>query len=380
MDFTIPDDDRALGDEVARYAREVLSARAAEIDRSGDFPTKNIAELSELGVLGVNIPSAYGGVGASPLGIALVIENMTAGCAATASAVGAHYLATDAILIGGSEEQKARFLPQAASGKQFGAYALTEPRAGSDPSGMVTRARKEGDGFRITGTKHFITNAAEANFLVVFARSSDEPGSRGVSAFYVDAAEGGITVAKTEPIMGIRGSRIYEIAIDCHVPSGNLLGELGRGFKIAMAVLDRGRVDVAAMGIGLGRVALDAAVAWSKERVAFSHKIAEYQGIQWMLADMAMALEAATLLTYRAAWARAQGGRFTVEASMAKLFASEAAGKITDLALQIHGGFGYTQAFPLERYVRDARILRLFEGSSEIQRNIIARHILAARD
>ena len=380
MDFTIPEDDRALGDEVARYARDVLSARAAEIDRSGDFPTKNIAELSELGVLGVNIPSTYGGVGASPLGIALVIENMTAGCAATASAVGAHYLATDAILIGGSEEQKARFLPDAASGKKLGAYALTEPRSGSDPAGMVTRAGKEGDGFRITGTKHFITNAAEANFLVVFARSSDEPGSRGVSAFYVDAAEGGVTVAKTEPIMGIRGSRIYEIAFDCHVPSDNLLGELGRGFKIAMAVLDRGRVDVAAMGIGLGRVALDAAVAWSKERVAFSHKIADYQGIQWMLADMAMALEAATLLTYKAAWARAQGGRFTVEASMAKLFASEAAGKITDLALQIHGGFGYTQAFPLERYVRDARILRLFEGSSEIQRNIIARHVLAARD
>ncbi len=379
MDFTIPEDDRALGDEVARYARNVLSARAADIDRSGDFPAQNIVELSKLGVLGVNIPPAYGGVGASPLGIALVMEYMAAGCAATASAVGAHYLATDAILIGGSDEQKAQFLPDAASGKKLGAYALTEPRSGSDPAGMVTRARKDGNGYRITGTKHFITNAAEAGFFVVFARSSDEPGSGGVSAFYVDAAHGGIATAKAEPIMGIRGSRIYEVAFDCHVPSTNLLGELGRGFKIAMAVLDRGRVDVAAMGIGLGRVALEAAVAWAKERVAFSHKIAEYQGIQWMLADMATSLEAATLLTYKAAWTRAQGGRFTAEASMAKLFASEAAAKITDLALQIHGGFGYTQALPLERYVRDARILRLFEGSSEIQRNIIARHVLAEK-
>jgi alkylation response protein AidB-like acyl-CoA dehydrogenase len=241
---------------------------------------------------------------------------------------------------------------------------------------MLTRTRPEGDGYRITGTKHFITNAGEAGFFVVFARSSDEPGSRGVSAFYVNAADGGLTIAKTEPIMGIRGSRIYEITFDCHVPASHLLGELGRGFKIAMAVLDRGRVDVAAMSIGLARVALEAAVAWAKERTAFSRKIADYQGIQWMLADMAMSLEAATLLTYKAAWARASGGRFTVEASMAKLFASEAAGKIADLALQIHGGFGYTQALPLERYLRDARILRLFEGSSEIQRNIIARHVL----
>jgi alkylation response protein AidB-like acyl-CoA dehydrogenase len=378
MDFAIPEDDKALADEVARFARDVLSVRAADIDRSGDFPTQNIVELAKLGVLGVNIPAVYGGVGASPLGIALVMQAMTRGCAATASAVGAHYLATDAILIGGSDEQKVKFLPAAASGEKLGAYALTEPRSGSDPAGMVTRARRDADGFRITGTKHFITNAAEADFFVVFARSSDEPGSRGVSAFYVEAVGGGIATSKTESIMGIRGSRIYEVNFDCHVPHANLLGELGRGFKIAMAVLDRGRVDIAAMSIGLGRVALEAAVAWAKERAAFSHKIAEYQGIQWMLADMATMLEAATLLTYKAAWARANGGRFTAEASIAKLFASEAAGKITDLALQIHGGFGYTQALPLERYVRDARILRLFEGSSEIQRNIIARHVLAA--
>jgi len=379
MDFAIPPDEQALANEIGRYARDVLAARAAAIDASGRFPEENIRELAELGVLGVNIPVEYGGVGASALGIALVMESVTGGCAATASAVGAHYLATDAILIGGSDEQKRRLLPRAASGEALGAYALTEPRSGSDPAGMTTRAREEGDRYRITGTKHFITNAGEADFLVVFARTGDEPGSRGVSAFVVEAAAGGVTVSPPEPIMGIRGSRIYEVSFDCAVPAANLLGMRGSGFRIAMSVLDRGRVDVAAMAVGLSRVALEAATSWAQERTAFSHKIAEYQGIQWMLADMAMALEAARLLTYKAAWARAQGGRFTSEAAMAKLFASEAAAKITDLALQIHGGFGYTQALPLERYVRDARILRLFEGSSEIQRNIIARHLLSAK-
>ena len=379
MDFAIPADEQALADEIARFARNVLAARAPAIDASGRFPADNIIELAQLGVLGVNIPTEYGGVGASALGIALVMESMTMGCAATASAVGAHYLAIDAILIGGTEEQKQRLLPRAASGKALGAYALTEPRSGSDPAGMTTRAHQEGDVFRITGTKHFITNAAEADFLVVFARSTDEPGSRGVCAFVVERAAGGVTVSQPEPTMGIRGSRIYEVSFDCRVPAANLLGTEGSGFRIAMAVLDRGRVDVAAMGVGLSRVALDAATAWAQERTAFSHKIAEYQGIQWMLADMAVRLEAARLLTYKAAWARAKGGRFTSEAAMAKLFASEAADKITDLALQIHGGFGYTQALPLERYVRDARILRLFEGSSEIQRNIIARHVLGAK-
>ena len=351
--------------------------RAAEIDATGRFPVENIRELAELGVLGVNLPVEYGGAGASPLGIALVMENVTTGCAATASAIGAHFLATDAILIGGSEAQKRRFLPAAAAGTSLGAYALTEPRSGSDPARMTTRARAEGGGFRISGTKHFITNGGEADFLVVFARTGDEPGSRGISAFVVEAAGGGVTVSAPEPIMGIRGSRIYEVDFDCLVPAEHLLGAPGGGFKIAMAVLDRGRVDVAAMGIGLARAALDAATAWARERTSFSHAIADYQGIQWMLADMATTLEAARLLTYKAAWVRAKDVRFTLEAAMAKLYASEAAGKIADLALQIHGGYGYTQALPLERFVRDARILRLFEGSSEIQRNIIARYVLA---
>lgn len=377
MVFEVPSEDAAIGEEIARFSREVLAKRAAEIDRTAEFPWQNVRDLAELGAMGVNIPAEYGGVGASAFGIALTMEHMTYGCAATAAAVGAHYLAVDAILIGGSEEQKKRYLPGAAAGKALGAYALTEPRSGSDPAGMLTRATPEGSGYRITGTKHFITNGGEADFLVVFARSSEEPGHRGVSAFIVEAGRGGVTASEPEEIMGIRGSRIFEVSFDCVVPRENLLGELGRGFKIAMAVLDRGRVDVAAMGLGLGRAALEAAIGWAKERTAFSQKIGEYQGIQWMLADMATSLEASRLLTYKAARARyLDRGRFTTEAAMAKLFSSEATAKITDLALQIHGGFGFTKALPLERYVRDARILRIFEGSSEIQRNIIARDLL----
>lgn len=378
MDFDIPAEDAAIGEAVMRLAREVLAPRAAGIDRTGEFPWENIRDLAGLGVMGVNIPEAHGGIGASPFGIALAMEGMAHGCAATAAAVGAHYLATDAILIGGSAGQKARVLPPAARGETLGAYALTEPRSGSDPGGMLTRARRAPGGWHLSGTKHFITNAGEADFIVVFARTSDEPGHRGVSAFIVDAKAGGIAIGPPEDIMGIRGSRIYEVNFDARLPEDALLGEEGRGFRIAMAVLDRGRVDVAAMSLGVAQAALDAAIAWAKERSAFSHRIAEYQGIQWMLADMAVSLEAARLLTFKAAWARKMGrGRFSTEAATAKLFASEAAGRITDLALQIHGGFGYNRALPIERFMRDARILRIFEGSSEIQRNIIARALLA---
>jgi butyryl-CoA dehydrogenase len=213
---------------------------------------------------------------------------------------------------------------------------------------------------------------------VVYARTDKEAGHRGVSAFVVERDMPGFTVVRNEDIMGIRASRVYELAFDCVVPASHMLGAPGSGFKIAMSVLDRGRIDVAAMSLGLARAALDEAVSWAKQRIAFGNPVASYQGIQWMLADMETSLEAAKLLTYRAAWLRGRNsGRFTREAAMAKLFASEAVGRITDLALQIHGGYGYSRALPLERYARDARILRIYEGTSELQRNIIARYLLA---
>jgi alkylation response protein AidB-like acyl-CoA dehydrogenase len=378
MDFRFSPEELALRDAVHRFAQERLAPAAAGVDESAEFPWEGVRGLADLGVLGLNLPEAHGGTGASPLALALAMEEMTAGCAATASAVGAHYLATDAIHLGGDDTLKSRYLPRAARGEILGAYALTEPQSGSDPGAMRTRAWLERDAYRIEGVKHFITNGQEADFVVVFARTEPEAGHRGISALVVERDTPGFTITRHEEIMGIRGSRIYELAFDCRVSASQLVGASGSGFKIAMAVLDRGRIETAAMGLGLARNAFDAAVVWAKQRKGFGNPIAKFQGIQWMLADMATSLKAARLLTYRAAWSRGQGDRrFTQEAAMAKLFASEMAAKVTDLALQIHGGYGYTRSMPLERYVRDARILRIFEGTSEIQRNVIARSLLA---
>ncbi len=376
MDFTFTKEELAARDLMREFAARELEPRAKHYDLTGEFPWEHLPKLAELNVMGLNIPEAYGGAGVSPLALALVVEEMTAGCAATASMVTAHYLATDALYLGGSEALRRRYLVPAAEGKRLAAFALSEPQAGSDPSSMQTRAWPEADAYRLKGVKHFITNGGEADFLVVFVRTDPEASHRGISAFVVEKGTPGFVVTRHEETMGIRASRVYELEFDCVVPAANMVGDPGTGFKTAMAVLDRGHIEVAAMSVGLARAALDAALAWAKQRVAFGQPIANYQGIQWMLADMATELEAARLLTYHAAWLRGQGARFTREASMAKLFASEMVGRVTDLALQIHGGYGYTRDMPLERYVRDARILRIFEGASEIQRNIIARLLL----
>ena len=378
MDFDIPSEELALRDEIRRFAARELAPASRHYDETASFPHESMKKLAQLGMMGLNIPEEYGGVGTSPLGIVLVIEEMTAACAGTASAIGAHYLATDSLLIGGDETIKRRFLVPAAAGEKLGAYALTEPQAGSDPNAMRTRAVPEGDGYRLRGTKHFISNGGEADFVVVYARTDMEAAHRGISAFVIEKGMPGFKVERSEEVMGIRAGRIYELSFDCHVPRENMVGSPGQGFKIAMGVLDRGRVDVAAMSLGLAGAALKAAVSWAKERSTFGQPIGSYQGIQWMLADMDTWLEASRMLTYQAAWRRAQDkGRYSREAAMAKLFASEAAGRIADLALQIHGGYGYSRELPLERYVRDARILRIFEGTSEMQRNIIAKHLLA---
>jgi alkylation response protein AidB-like acyl-CoA dehydrogenase len=369
-------EEEALRDEMRRFAERELAPAAAALDATAVFPWEHLKKLGPLGVLGLNLPEVYGGVGASPLAMVLVMEEMTRGCAATASVVGAHYLATDAILLGGDEALKRHVLPAAAAGERLGAFALTEPRSGSDPAGMLTRAVPERGGWHLSGVKHFISNGAEADFIVVFARTDPEAGHRGMSAFLVEKGTDGLAVGRHEDIMGIRAARVYEVSFDCHLPSDNLIGAPGTGFKTAMMTLDRSRIEVAAMGLGIARAALEAATQWAKERSAWGQPIASYQGIQWMLADMATELEAARHLTWHAARCRAAGSRFTREAAMAKLFASEMAGRVADRALQIHGGYGYTRGLPLERHVRDARILRIFEGSSEIHRNVIARQLL----
>ena len=373
MDFLYDDDERALRDAARDFARRELAPRAAAADRDAAFAPGHMEGLAMFGAMGLNLPEAWGGAGASAVGLALAVEEIAAACAATAASVTAHYLATDAILLGGDDALKSRYLPAAAEGRALGAFALTEPGAGSDPADMTMRAEKADDGYRLRGSKHFISNAGSADFLVVFARTDPEAGYKGISAFVVESDTPGASAGPPEPTLGIRASHVSAVHFDCMVPAECRIGAEGTGFRTALMVLDRGRIETAALALGIAGAALDAARNWARERQVSGQAVASFQGIRWMIADMATELDAARLMTWRAARLRQRGGRFSREAAMAKLYASEAAGRIADRALQIHGGYGYTGALPLERYARDARILRIYEGTSEIQRNIIAR-------
>lgn len=371
------EDDLAIADAITRFAAQEIAPRAQAIDAEARFAGEHLPALAGIGLTGMNLPERWGGAGVSAVALYLAVEALAAACASTTSMLTAHFLATDAILIGGDDEQRGRFLPAAAAGTSLGAFALTEPRAGSNPADMSTRALREGDAYRLNGTKHFISNAAHADFLVVFALTDPAAKGRGISAFVVDRATPGLSVSSPEPTMGLRGGQVFEVRFDdCLIPADRRLGEEGSGFRTAMKVLDNGRVEVAATSTGIAMAALAAASGWMKERQVDGEPIARFQGLQWMLADMATDLEAARLLGLRAAHLRARHERFSQEAAMAKLFAAEAAGRITDKALQIHGGYGYSRDLPLERYVRDVRIMRIYEGSSEVQRNIIARTLL----
>jgi butyryl-CoA dehydrogenase len=373
----LPDDlgdaDRAAVEAVRRLAEEVLAPLAADTDATASFPTRQLAALAELGVLGMNLPPAHGGPGLSAGAFAACVEAIAGACGSTASAVTAHFLATDALLMGGDDALRARYLPDASAGRRLGAFALTEPRAGSNPADMRCRATATAGGYHLTGVKHFISNGGVADFIIVFAVTDPQAGHKGISAFVVDRGTPGLLPGKPEKTMGLRGGHIFELAFDCEIDAAQRLGAEGSGFRTAMKVLDNGRIEVAAMCLGIGQAALDAALGWVGQREIGGQPLAEYQGIQWMLADMATELRAARLLTEDAARKRGSGRRFSLEASMAKLFASEVAGRVADRALQIHGGYGYIAGMPLERYVRDLRIMRIYEGSSEIQRTIIAR-------
>ncbi|MFM0223766.1 acyl-CoA dehydrogenase family protein [Paraburkholderia dipogonis] len=373
----VEQNDLELADAIERFAQSELAPRAAEVDRDEISTTRYVAQLAELGVMGMNLPERWCGIGASPVAIILSLAEIAKACASTSSMIGAHYLATDSILIGGDDGLRDRYLPEAAAGAKLGAFALTEPRAGSNPADMSTRATREGDGYRIRGVKHFISNAEAADFIVVYAKTDPDAGPRGISAFVVDRHSAGVDVAPAEKLMGIRGAPAHEIAFDCFVPAANRLGAEGTGFRTAMKVLDNSRLDVAATSLGIAEAARASAVEWAKQRHVGGEPLSRKQGLQWMFADMKTRLEAAWLLTLQAAVRRGAGEPFTDCASMAKLYASETVGFVTDTALQIHGGYGFTREMPLERLVRDARILRIYEGSSEIQRTVIARMMLA---
>ena len=374
-----PDDllDLATLEAISNFCSTVLAPEAATTDRDARFATHHMKALSEMGIMGMNLPAEYGGMG---LDAATLLESMamiSGTCASTGSMVSAHFLCSDSVKYGGNEHQKQKYLPDLASGKLFGAFALTEPGAGSDPASMTTRATREGDFYHIKGTKHFISNAGAADIIVVYAKTDPDAGGHGVSAFVVERKNGGVTTAKAEPTMGLRGAHAFELSIDAKVPASNLLGEEGKGLRTAMQTLDTGRIDIAMCSVGIAEAAFAVTRDWMKHHKVGKTSISDFQGLQWMLADMATDIAAARGLCLEAIRKRLKGERYSIEAAMAKLFASEMAGRVTDKALQIHGGYGFTQSYPLERFVRDARFMRIYEGTSEIQRNIISRTLLA---
>ncbi|MFU0506922.1 acyl-CoA dehydrogenase family protein [Pseudaminobacter sp. NGMCC 1.201702] len=374
-------EERMFCDVLERLCADRIAPLAAETDETASFVHEQLATLGEAGMMGANLPETYGGSGISAPALLRAVSIVAGACGSTASALTAHYLATDSILIGGTEAQKQEWLPRASTGDALGAFALTEPTAGSDPADMKTRARRTESGWHLKGTKCFISNGGVADFIVVYAVTDPQKAHRGISAFILPKDTPGLVAGLSEKTMGLKGGHVFTLNIDCELPEEALLGEEGRGFRTAMQVLDNGRIEVAAQCLGLAGAAMNSALAYAKDRIIGGTPLSERQGIRWMIADMGVAFHSALLLSLEAArqrdLAHQHGGRFSLASSMAKLGASEAAGKIADTALQLHGGYGYTRDFPIERINRDLRIMRIYEGSSEIQRIIISGNMLA---
>ena len=377
MDFSLTDDQREIQALARDFAQAEIEPHAAQWDREHRFPDALIEKLGALGLMGVCVPEELGGAGADFLSYILVLEELSRADAGVGVTVAVHTSAcTLPILAYGTTEQAARFVPALAHGEKVGAFALTEPEAGSDAASLRTRAEADGDGWTITGAKQWITNAAYRGTVLLFARTDpDTPGSRGISAFVLDGDQ--IRVTRKEEKLGLNSSETVDIAVEgARVERDRLLGEEGRGFAIALGTLDGGRIGIAAQALGIAQAAYDVAREYAKERRTFGKAIAEHQAIQWKLADMSTELDAARLLVYRAAWLKGQGEPHTEAGAKAKLFASEMARRQTAEAIQILGGYGYTKEFPVERYYRDAKVTEIYEGTSEIQRLVIARSIL----
>ncbi|MEN1926891.1 acyl-CoA dehydrogenase family protein [Luteimonas qiangzhengi] len=376
MEFGFSEEQLMIQDVARRIAAEKIAPSAAAFDASGEFPLDNIRLLGENGLMGIEVPPEYGGAGMDPVAYVLAMIEVAAGDAAHSTIMSVNNsLFCNGILTHGTEEQKQKYVRAIAEGAEIGAFALTEPQSGSDATAMRCRAVKQDDGtYVINGKKSWITSGPVAKYFVLFAVTDPEKGSRGITAFLVDGDRAGFHRGKTEPKLGIRASATCEIEFqDYVVQADEVLGEEGQGFKIAMSVLDAGRIGIASQAIGIARAAYEATLEYVKERKAFGQPIGAFQMTQAKIADMKCKLDASLLLTLRAAWVKGQGQRFTNEAAIAKLTASEAAMWITHQALQIHGGMGYSKEMPIERYFRDAKITEIYEGTSEIQRLVIAR-------
>jgi len=378
MDFELTDEQQLIRDAVREFADTEVAPIAAELDRDHRFPYELLPRMAELNLMGMPYPEKVGGAGADYVSYIIVIEEISRACASTGIILSAHTsLATWPVYKFGSQAQHDLYLADMAAGRRLGAFALTEPGAGTDAAAGTTTATLHANGYALNGSKIFITNAPFADVYIVFAKTDPDRGARGMSAFIVEKDTPGLSVGEAEHKLGIRGSSTPPLYFaDCRVPKDALLGQEGDGFKIAMQTLDGGRIGVSAQALGIAQAALDASVAYAKERVQFGKPIAAQQAIQWMIADMATQVDAARLLVYRAASCIDNGRPYSTEGAMAKLFASETATRVADRAIQIHGGYGYTESYPVERNYRDAKITELYEGTSEVQRMVISRSYL----
>jgi alkylation response protein AidB-like acyl-CoA dehydrogenase len=374
----LTEDHLQVREMVRRFSEEVVAPRARELDETETFPHEAVKQMAELGLMGLPYPEKYGGAGMDTMAYAIAVEEIARVCASTAITLAAHVsLGCGPVFGAGSEAQKLRFLVPMAKGEAIGAFGLTEANAGSDAAGTQTRAVRQGDAYRVNGSKIYITNASYAKYITFTAVTDPAQGANGISAFIMDTATPGFRVGKKEKKMGLRGSDTVEVVFeDCLVPIDQMLGEATGGFKTFMRTLTGGRISIGALALGIAQGAYEHSLAYSKVRHQFGQPIANFQAVQFMLADMAVKIEAARHLVYHAARLRDQGREFTKEASMAKLFASEVGNWVTDKAIQIHGGMGYCRDVPVERMHRDVKLMEIGEGTSEIQRMVIAREIL----
>lgn len=378
MDLQFTEEQKLVRDTARSFADAEVRPLASRIDAEARFPAETVGKLAELGFLGIFSPPEYGGSGLDYLSYALVVEEISRACAATGVIVSSHNsLACFPLMQFGTEEQKRRFLVPMAKGESLGSFALTEPDAGSDAASQKTVATMDGDDFVLNGSKIFITNATVAKVFLIFCLTDPPAGVRGITCLIVERDAPGFTVGRKEDTLGIRGSGACTLHFDdVRVSKANVLGEVNKGFRVAMVTLDAGRIGIAAQAVGIGQAALDESVRYSKERKQFGKPISSFQALQWMIADSATEIAAARWLTYRAASLKDAGESYTLEAAQAKLYASEAATRAAHRAMQIHGGYGYTREFIVERLYRDARITEIYEGTSEIQRLVIASQVL----
>ncbi len=386
MDLQLTEEHKMIRDMAREFAQKEIAPVAAHFDETGEFPYETIKKMGAQGFMGIEVPEEYGGQGLDTIAYVLAVEEIAKADVAHSTIMSVHNsLYAHGIIKFGTEEQKQTYLAPIARGEKIGAYSLTEPMSGSDAGTMKSRAVRSGDHYVINGVKSWVTSGPVADYMILFTMTEPGKKHRGVTAFIIDAHQPGLVRGKKEPKLGIRASATSEIIYeDYQCPVENRMGEEGEGFKIAMTVLDAGRIGIAAQALGVAEAAFEASVKYANEREAFGSKIGEFQGLQWMLADMKMRIEAARLLIYNAALKKMQAQhnpslRYSLEAAMAKLYASETAMWVTEKAVQIHGGIGYSKELPIERYFRDAKITEIYEGTSEIQRLVIARNVLGLK-